>query len=81
MQNILYKILFATNFVGNTCKFYNLVGNDYSRRNYLPIKILKQNSRNKSFLGKVFIKFARKILCNMRISSSGYSNKISNVNF
>jgi len=29
LQNILYKTIFATNFVGNTCKFYNFVGNNY----------------------------------------------------
>ena len=29
LQNILYKKLFATNFVENTCEFYNFVGNNY----------------------------------------------------
>ena len=60
----LYKTLFATNFVGNTCKFYNFVGNDYSRRNYLHIKILRKNGRKKSFLANFFNKFVRKISCN-----------------
>jgi len=46
LQNILYKIIFVTNFVRNTCKFYNFVGNDYPRQNYLPIKILRKNNRN-----------------------------------
>jgi len=46
----LYKTLFATNFVENTCKFYNFAGNDYSRRNYLPIKILRENDRKSLFL-------------------------------
>ena len=50
LQHILYKTLFATNFVGNTCEFYNFVGNNYSRRNYLQIKILRKNNRKKSFL-------------------------------
>jgi len=33
LQNILYKILFTTNFVKNTWKFYNFVINNYPRRN------------------------------------------------
>jgi len=40
LQNILYKTLFATNFVGNTYKFYNFVGNNYPRKNYLSIQLL-----------------------------------------
>ena len=71
LQNILYKTLFATNFVGNTCKFYNFVGNDYPRRNYMPIKIFRKNGRKQSFLANFFNKFARKFPCNMGISSSG----------
>jgi len=70
LQNILYKTLFATNFVGNTCKFYNFVGNDYPRRNYLSIKILRKNDKKNSFLVNYFNKFAKKIVCNMKISSS-----------
>jgi len=35
LQNILYKILFATNFVKNTYKFYNFIENNYSRKNYV----------------------------------------------
>jgi len=50
LQNILYKTLFATNFVKNTCEFYNFIGNNYPRRNYLSIKILRKNSRKKLFL-------------------------------
>jgi len=50
LQNILYKTLFATNFVGNTCKFYNFVGNDYPRRNYLSIKILRKMKEKNIFL-------------------------------
>jgi len=73
LQNILYKTLFATNFVRNTCKFYNFVGNNYPRRNYLPIKFLRKNSRKKSFLANFFNKFARKFSCNMRICSSVWS--------
>ena len=68
LQNILYKTLFATNFVENTCKFYNFVGNYYPRRNYLPIKILKKNEKKKFFLVNFLNKFARKIPCNMSIS-------------
>jgi len=55
LQNILYETLFTTNFVRNTCKFYNFVGNDYPQRNYLPIKIPRKNDRKKkSFLAKFF---------------------------
>jgi len=50
LQNILYKTFFATNFVGNTCKFYNFLGNNYPRRNYMPIKILRKNDRKSLFL-------------------------------
>ena len=70
LQNIFYKTFFATNFVGNTCKFYKFVGINYPRRNYQPIKILRENDRKKSFLVNFFNKFARKIPCNMRISNS-----------
>ena len=54
------KTLFATNFVGNTCKFNNFVGNDYPRRNFLPIKILRRNGRKKSFPANFFNKFEKK---------------------
>jgi len=50
LQNILYKTLFTTNFVGNTYEFYNFVGNNYPRKNFLSIKILRKNSRKKFFL-------------------------------
>ena len=62
----VYKTLFTTNFVGN----------DYPRKNYLPIKILRKNGRKKSFLPIFLNKFARKISCNMGISSSGCIFKI-----
>ena len=65
-----YKILFTTTFVGNTCEFYNFVGNNYSQRNYLPIKILRKNSKKKSFLAISFNKITRKFSCNIRIFSS-----------
>jgi len=65
----LYKTLFATNFVGNTYKFYNFVENYYPRKNYLSIKILRKNGRKKYFLANNFNKFARKISCNIRISN------------
>jgi len=53
LQNILYKTLFTINFVRNTYEFNNFVGNNYPQKNYLPIKILKKNSRKKS----VFLQF------------------------
>ena len=59
-SDILYKTLFATNFIGNTCKFYNFVENDYPQKNYLPIRILRKNCRKKSFLANFFNKFAKK---------------------
>jgi len=70
LQNILYKTLFAINFIRNTCEFYNFVGNNYPRKNYLSIKIFRKDSRKKSFLIKFFKKFARKFLYNMRICNS-----------
>ena len=73
LQNILYKTLFVINFVENTCKFYNFVRNDYPQRNYLQIKILRKYDRKKYFLANFFNKFARKILCNIRISSIVWS--------
>ena len=79
LQNILYKTLFATSFVRNTCEFYNFVGNNYSPRNYLPIKILRKNSRKKSFLVKFFNKFERKFPCNMRICSSAFPLNFNNI--
>jgi len=54
LQNILYKTLFTTNFVGNTYKFYNFVGNNYSQKNYLSIKIFRKNDRKKVFSCKSF---------------------------
>jgi len=54
LKNILYKILSTTNFVRNTCKIYNFVGNDYPRKNYLPIKILRKISKKNLFL-KIFL--------------------------
>jgi len=47
LLNILYKTLFATNFVKNTCKFYNFVENNYPRKNYLSIKIFNKNDKKK----------------------------------
>jgi len=70
LQNILYKIIFTTNFVENTYNSYNFVGNNYPRRNYLSINILRKNSRKKCFIANFFNKFAKKISCNMRIFSS-----------
>jgi len=69
LQNILYKTLFAINFVANTCKFNNFVENDYPQWNYMSIKILRKNGRKKSFLPNFFNKFAKKISYNIRIFS------------
>jgi len=55
LQNILYKILFASNFVRN----------NYLRRNYLQIRFLEKNSRKKYFLAIFFNKFAREFPCNI----------------
>jgi len=49
-QNILYKTLFATNFVENTCKFYNFVGNNYSEEITCQLKFLKKIVRKSLFL-------------------------------
>jgi len=35
------KTLFTTNFIKNIWEFYKFVGNNYLRRNYLSIKIMK----------------------------------------
>jgi len=56
----LYKTLFITNFVENTYEFYNFVGNNYLRKNYLPIKIFKINSKNKYFLANFLKSFQKK---------------------
>jgi len=72
----LYKTLFTTNFIRNTCKFYNFVGNDYPQSNYLLIKIFRKKGRKKIFCVNVFNKFARKIACNMRIFSSDNFERI-----
>jgi len=60
----LYKTFFATNFVRNTYEFYNFVGNNFPRRNYQPIKLLRKNKRKRSFLTNYFNKFRRKFLWN-----------------
>jgi len=56
----LYKTFFTTNFVENTYEFYNFVGNNYLRKNYLPIKIFKINSKKKSFLSNFLKSFKEK---------------------
>ena len=60
LQNILYKTLFTKNFVRN----------NYPQKNCWSIKILRKNSRKKSFLVNFFNKFTRKISYNMKIFSS-----------
>jgi len=49
LYNILYKILFTTNFVKNTYEFYNFVRNNYLWRNCLSIKILIKNNKKQNF--------------------------------
>ena len=78
--NILYKTLFATNFIGNTCEFYNFVGNNYSRRNYLLIKIIRKNNKKESFFANFFNKFVRKFACNTRIFSSDSKTELTQPN-
>jgi len=65
LQNILYKTLFATNFVGNTYKFYNFVEMITHEGNTCQVKFLEKVDRQKVFSCKFF-----KISCNMRISSN-----------
>jgi len=77
LQNILYKTLFVTNFVENACEFYNFVGNNYPRKNYLLIETHRKNSRKKSFLTIFFNKFAKKLSCNMKIFSNVRLHSIS----
>ena len=62
-------MIFATNFIGNNCQFYNCVGNNYPQKKYILNKFLT-NYRKKSFFCKYFNKFTRKISYNMRIFSS-----------
>jgi len=77
----LYKTLFITNFVENIYEFYNFVENNFSRKNYLIIKIFSKNSRKKSFLVNFLNKFAKKITCNVRIFSKNSRKKSFLVNF
>jgi len=56
---LLYKIFFTSNFVRNIYKFYNFIGSNYTRRNYLLIKIFKQNNKKKiltNFVNKIIRK-------------------------
>jgi len=63
----LYKILFAKNFVRNTYKFYNFVGNNYPQENYLLIKIFRKIGKKSFFvLANYFYKFTKKVLCNIK---------------
>jgi len=62
-------------------QFYNFVGNDYPRKKYLLIKILKKNGRTKSSLTNSFNKSARKISCNMKISSGQLLDNSNQINF
>jgi len=56
----LYKTLFTTNFVRNTYKFYNFLGNNYLHKNYLSIKILKKIDRKKYFFTNFLINLQEK---------------------
>ena len=47
----LLPIFLYKYFVGNIYEFYNFVKNNYPKRNYLSIKILRKNS------GKKFLQF------------------------
>jgi len=46
----LYKTLFAINFVKNTCKFNNFVGDDYHEEITWQLKFLKKNTEKIIFL-------------------------------
>jgi len=58
-QFFLYKTLFTPNFIRNIYKFYNIVKNNYPRKNYIPIKILNKNNRKKYFFINYFNKFKK----------------------
>jgi len=51
------KTFYTQDFVRNTYKFYNFLGNNYPQRNYLPIKNLIKNSKNNFFVTKFYNKF------------------------
>jgi len=58
LPNILYKILFIKKFVGNDCKFYNFVRNNYPRRITYQLKLLEKMAKQ-VFSCKFFKKFAK----------------------
>jgi len=62
----LYKTYFATNFIKDIYKFYNLLKNNNPRRNYLLIKILKKNNKKKFFFTNFFNKFTKKNSSNIK---------------
>jgi len=50
LQNILYEILFATNFVENIYEFYNFVGNNYNERITCQFRSFKKIVEKRLFL-------------------------------
>jgi len=76
LQNILYKILFAINFVRNICKFYNFIKNDYPQKITCQLKLLKKWQKN-SLLAIFFNKFTKNSHIILRISSN--TSFLSNV--
>jgi len=55
LQDIWHKTFLAKKFVEN----------NYSQRNYLPIKTLKKSSKNKYYFAKFYNKFTSKIPWNI----------------
>jgi len=53
-QNILYKILFVTNFVRNTYKFYNFVENNYPHEGIIYQLIFLKKMTEKNIFFKFF---------------------------
>jgi len=46
--------------VGNISEFYNFVQNNYPRRNYMLIKILRKNGKKKVFSFNFFNKICKR---------------------
>jgi len=47
LKNILYKTFFVINFVGNTCKFYNFIKNNYQKENTYRLRFLEKMAKKK----------------------------------
>ena len=54
------KTIFTANFTGNISEFYNFVGNNYPQKNYLSIKIPRQNNKKNLFLQNFIINLQEK---------------------